>query len=84
MTKNVVDHPDHYNAWPVECIDVVELFNFNMGNAIKYIWRADYKGDPLTDLEKAAWYINREIKRRTSERKSNTGQDESPVGSKDE
>ena len=40
--------------------------NFNLGNAIKYIWRADLKGKSETDLEKAIWYINREVKRRES------------------
>ena len=61
-----VNHPAHYNAHPsgVECIDIVEHMSFNVGNAIKYLWRADEKGRPLEDLEKAAWYINREIERR--------------------
>ena len=59
-----VDHPDHYTALPVECIDVVEWFNFNLGNAIKYIWRVGLKSDDkITDLEKAEWYIRREIER---------------------
>ena len=39
--------------------------SFNLGNAMKYIWRADEKANALEDLEKAAWYINREIARRT-------------------
>ena len=38
--------------------------NFNLGNAIKYLWRADEKGAALDDLRKAVWYINREITRR--------------------
>lgn len=58
-----VDHPDHYNQLAVECIDVVEHFNFNLGNAIKYLWRAGLKGEQLEDLRKAAWYVAREIKR---------------------
>lgn len=64
-----VDHPQHYNNSPsgVECIDVVEHMNFNLGNAIKYIWRAGDKGDPVTDLAKARWYIDREIERLTRE-----------------
>ena len=66
---DLVNHPPHYGSHPsgVECITITEHFNFNMGNAIKYIWRADGKGNPLQDLEKAKWYIEREIKRRTSE-----------------
>jgi len=60
-----IDHPDHYNIVPkIECIDVVECFNFNLGNAIKYIWRADYKGNFRDDILKAIWYLNRELERR--------------------
>lgn len=60
-----VNHPPHYNAHPsgVECIDVTEHFNFNVGNAIKYLWRASHKGALLVDLEKARWYVDREIAR---------------------
>jgi hypothetical protein len=47
----------------VECIQVTEHFNFCIGNAIKYLWRAGRKGGYLEDLRKAAWYINREISR---------------------
>ena len=63
---DVVNHPPHYTAHPsgVECITVTEHMNFNLGNAVKYIWRAGIKSDtPIIDLEKAAWYINREIAR---------------------
>lgn len=65
MGENV-NHPKHYNAHPsgVECIDIVEHMGFNVGNAIKYLWRADEKGAPLEDLRKANWYIQREIDRR--------------------
>lgn len=61
-----VDHPPHYNSHPsgVECIDIVEHFEFNIGNAIKYLWRAGLKGDAIEDLRKAAWYCQREIERR--------------------
>lgn len=61
-----VNHPAHYTAHPsgVECITVVEHMSFNVGNAIKYLWRADLKGSALEDLEKAAWYVRREIERR--------------------
>jgi hypothetical protein len=61
-----VNHPSHYTWLPngVEVIDITELFNFSLGNALKYIMRAGHKHDePLTDLRKAAWYINREIER---------------------
>ena len=60
-----VDHPRHYTSHPsgIECIDVVEHMGFSLGNAIKYIWRADLKGDAVEDLKKARWYIDREIAR---------------------
>lgn len=63
-----VSHPQHYNNHPsgVECIQITEHMGFNLGNAIKYIWRADEKGNDITDLKKAAWYIQREIERRES------------------
>ena len=64
--SNPVTHPDHYRQRPsgIECIQITEHMGFNLGNAIKYIWRADLKGNAMQDLEKAAWYINREIGRR--------------------
>ncbi len=63
---STVDHPKHYNASPsgVECIDVVEHMTFNVGNAIKYLWRAGIKSkSPIEDLRKSIWYIEREIQR---------------------
>ncbi len=61
-----IAHPPHYNSHPsgVECITVTEHFGFNLGNVIKYIWRAEEKGAPLEDLKKAAWYLAREIEKR--------------------
>ena len=62
-----VNHPSHYTSHPsgVECIQVTEHMGFNLGNAIKYIWRVDLKSnDPIKDLEKARWYLDREIQRR--------------------
>ena len=66
--SGTVDHPRHYNAHPsgVECITVAEHFGFNLGNVIKYLWRAEEKGAPIEDLKKAAWYLAREISRRES------------------
>lgn len=64
--KETVNHPAHYNAHPsgVECITVVEHYGFNVGNAMKYLWRAGHKSpDAIEDLRKAAWYVNREIER---------------------
>ena len=60
-----VNSPAHYTNHPsgIECIEVTEHMNFCRGNAIKYIWRAGEKGDEIEDLQKARWYIDREIKR---------------------
>ncbi len=68
MTHDAVNHPRHYTQHPsgVEAIEITEHFNFNCGNAIKYIWRAGLKhDDQVEDLRKARWYIEREIKRLT-------------------
>jgi len=61
-----VNPPKHRTSHPsgVECIQIAEHLNFNLGNALTYIWRADLKGNATEDLEKAAFYINRELKRR--------------------
>jgi hypothetical protein len=66
VSHDPVDHPAHYTEHPsgVECITITEHMGFNLGNAVKYIWRADLKGNSLEDLRKAAWYVNREIARR--------------------
>ena len=61
---NNVNNPKHYTSHPsgIECIQVTEHMNFNLGNAVKYLWRTDHKNG-LEDLKKARWYINREISR---------------------
>lgn len=68
MSDSNVDHPAHYNKHPsgIECIDVVEHMSFNLGNVIKYLWRADYKNG-TEDLKKALWYLEREIARREND-----------------
>lgn len=55
--------PDHYKSHPsgVECIEITRHMSFNLGNAIKYIWRAGLKGEATLDLEKAIWYLRDEI-----------------------
>lgn len=64
---DVVNHPKHYNNDPsgIECIQITRHRNFNIGNAIKYLWRAGLKDDAKTieDLRKAIWYITDEIER---------------------
>lgn len=71
---DMVNHPAHYTngpkhaacGEPIECIDLVELLPYNVGAAMKYLWRHPYKGAPIQDLRKAAWYIQREIDRRNA------------------
>jgi hypothetical protein len=65
--SDTVNHPQHYTKHPsgIECIQVAEHFPFCLGNAMKYIWRADHKADAIEDLKKAIWYIEREIQRRS-------------------
>lgn len=60
---NLVNHPKHYQGDGIEVIDIIEAFdlNFSLGNAIKYILRADKKGNKKQDLEKAIWYLNNEL-----------------------
>jgi hypothetical protein len=74
---DMVNHPKHYTSDPsgVECIDITRHRNFNIGNAIKYLWRAGLKEDSnksiktkqVEDLQKAVFYINDEIKRLAGE-----------------
>lgn len=62
-----VNHPKHYLEHPsgVECIEITEHMGFNLGNAVKCIWRCDLKRDAVEDLKKAKWYIEREIQKRS-------------------
>lgn len=64
MSHDPVKAPKHYTQHPsgVECIEITEHMGFCLGNAVKYIWRANLKGG-LEDLRKAEWYIQREITR---------------------
>lgn len=61
-----VNHPQHYNAGKIEAIDVIEdwKLNFSLGCVVKYICRAEFKDSTIQDLEKASWYLTREIERR--------------------
>jgi hypothetical protein len=61
---DAVNHPPHYKAGGIETIDFIEAksLNYNLGNVVKYITRADLKGNKLEDLQKAQWYLAREIK----------------------
>ena len=68
--EDVVNHPSHYTSHPsgIECIEIVQHMNFCLGGAVKYLWRADLKGDPIENLNKAIWLIKKEIERRERSR----------------
>lgn len=63
-----INHPKHYTSHPsgVECIDIVEHLSFNLGNAVKYLFRRNDKGNVIDNLNKALWYVKRENERRTN------------------
>ena len=63
MEPDPVNHPEHYKVGGIETIDFIEAksLGYNLGNVVKYIARSDHKGNKLQDLQKAAWYLNREI-----------------------
>ncbi|MFG2228007.1 DUF3310 domain-containing protein [Streptomyces sp. NPDC048644] len=65
-TRIAIEHPPHYTSHPsgIECIEITKHMTFPLGNAIKYLWRADLKGNAIADLEKAKNYIEIEIQRR--------------------
>lgn len=74
MSDDPVNHPSHYTSHPsgVECITITEHFGFNIGNVIKYAWRAGLKGGTtaahIQDLEKAEFYLKREIEKLKKEK----------------
>jgi hypothetical protein len=64
--NDMVNHPPHYKTGGIETIDYIEAkeLNFHLGNAVKYISRANHKGTPIEDIRKAIWYLERELDRR--------------------
>lgn len=64
--EDLVNHPSHYKIGGIETIDFIEAkgLNYHLGNAVKYISRADHKGTAIQDLKKAVWYILRDIEKR--------------------
>ena len=72
--EDVVNNPDHYNTGSIECIDAIQesmssvaFKGYLKGNCIKYLWRYDYKGKQVQDLQKAGWYLNKLTKMVTEE-----------------
>lgn len=63
---DMVNHPPHYTAGSIECIDALEaqmteeeFRGFLKGQVAKYLWRSNHKGQALQDFQKAQWYLNR-------------------------
>ena len=67
LPKDTVNHPPHYTAGGIETIDFIEAkqLNYHLGQVVKYITRAEHKNNSLEDLQKAQWYLNREIENRS-------------------
>lgn len=63
ILPDMVNNPSHYTSHPsgIECIEITRFMSFNLGNALKYIWRCDLKKDAIEDLKKAIFYLNDEI-----------------------
>ena len=63
MKEDMVNSPPHYTQGGIEVYDyiVAKEFNYNLGNAVKYISRCNHKGKKVEDLKKAIWYISKEI-----------------------
>ena len=63
VAKDNVNHPEHYKTGGIETIDFIEAksLGYHLGNVVKYVTRADHKGNRLEDLKKAQWYLNRAI-----------------------
>ena len=64
--EDLVNNPEHYNTGNIECIDAIKesmssvaFKGYLKGNCMKYLWRYDYKGKQVQDLEKAGWYLNK-------------------------
>mgnify|MGYP000520629101 CR=1 FL=1 len=65
MTEQIIDNvnqPKHYCSHPsgIECIQIAEFLPFNLGNALKYLWRSDLKWDKQEDTRKAIFYLHRQ------------------------
>jgi len=73
--KSDIDHPRHYNVGSIEAVTIIEdwKLNFSLGNVIKYVLRAPYKGETEADLRKALWYLQREIDRVRAEKGGEPG-----------
>lgn len=76
LQHDAVNNPKHYNTGSIECIEAIkesmssEAFKgYLKGNCLKYLWRMDYKGKPLQDIEKSKWYLNKLLEEITTAQK---------------
>lgn len=78
--EDKVNNPLHYTSHPsgIQCIQITEHMSFNLGNALKYIWRCDLKHDAIEDLHKARWYLDREIQKRERKKLQETAKVPAP------
>ena len=72
-----VNHPSHYKKGGIEAIEVIEAYdlNFRLSNVIKYVLRHNHKGRPIEDLEKALFYLQRDIQKKKEALTRNTSGD---------
>lgn len=72
LSPDMVHHPPHYNQGEIECIDAIKAAlghgfpAYCRGNALKYIWRAEYKGNRDQDIKKAIWYLKESLEEEES------------------
>lgn len=79
-TNDIINHPLHYNSSQakcscgrkIECIDITRWMEFNLGNVVKYLWRAQHKNG-MQDILKAQWYLNDEVNKLMSEAQKEQG-----------
>jgi hypothetical protein len=78
---DAVRHPKHYNSHPsgIECVEFSELLPGNLAHVCVYVWRHAHKGRPIEDLEKALWFLERELRRTRTEHDEESAHLKSPV-----
>jgi DnaJ-class molecular chaperone len=81
LASDPINHPSHYTFGAIEVIDAIEAWGlgFHLGNVVKYVARADQKGNRLSDLKKARWYLDREVRRMEVDEEEEVEEDESHI-----
>jgi len=82
LRSDQVNHPDHYTVGGIETIDFIEAkgLDYNLGNVVKYITRAEHKGDKIKDLQKAQWYLSRAVDKACGEYADQSGEEAERLG----